>query len=718
MRTITLELVRHGPAHNQLLSPLTQYLALCENHPAVTLQLSVEHNQMLYRLSALAYRMGKEPREFQMRDTAQLIGELLARIPGLTADMNRRDDRSGDVFAQNVDGDRDSRDDRSEYGFAQSVDGDRATHLRLVLSASELALLPFELAVAPNGFPGAGQPLLLQSVRPVALTRETRRVAEEQVVWPEHTRVLFVVASPPELPAPPAAAHLLALRRALEPWIGTRSRTAEGVASETGDDRLARHLTVLTDASLEAIEAACSEGNYTHVHILAHGGEYKEGYDTRFGLLLHDSADPMGPADRVSGERLATALRTSRKGTSGQLARPVVVTLASCYSGSVGSVTSVVTGVGASIAHALHADGIPMVIASQFPLSFGGSVRMVEMLYEGLLSGEDPRRLLIDLRRSLHTQFPDTHDWASITAYSSLPPNFDRQLASVQIQRARSSIDVALDLADEVVARVERVRRSRQGTANQAGSTAAAAGETEIDSAMKRVRESRARLARLVGRLPWLRAVIVAMLASADQHEAALEYETLKRKSMIAPEELDKRVWPPLERARKLYDEAFHLDAAFYWAVVQYISLSVVMRHGGRLMQGADPANGEIGQLWALAEVQSLRQLSSFDYSRRAEALRSLIELYLLAPVINEVKEAREHPGPPPDWGALATNKAKELAKMARPGGFDIFFTRRQIDRYLALYGELCPSLEEAVAIAEQVARLLPAQLPQHIPPS
>ena len=571
MRTIILELVRHGPAHNQLLSPLTQYLALCENHPAVTLQLPLEHNQMLYRLSALAYRMGKEPREFQLRDTAQLVGELLARIPGLTADMNRRDDRSGD-------------------GSGQNVNGDRATHLRLVLSASELALLPFELAVAPIGFPGAGQPLLLQSVHPVAITRETRRVAEEQVVWPERTRVLFVVASPPELPAPPAAAHLLALRRTLEPWIGTRSRTAEGVTSETESNRLAQHLTVLTEASLEAIEAACSEGNYTHVHILAHGGEYTEGYDTRFGLLLHDSAHPMGRPDRVSGERLATALRTSRKGASGQLARPAVVTLASCYSGSVGSVT----GVGASIAHALHADGIPMVIASQFPLSFGGSVRMVEMLYEGLLSGEDPRRLLIDLRRSLHTQFPDTHDWASVTAYSSLPPNFDRQLAVVQIQRARRSIDVALDLADEVVARVERGdRRSRQVTANQAGSTAAVAGATEIASAMKRVRESRARLAQLVDKLPSQRARIVALLASADKREAALEYETLKRLSSTVPRaELDRRVWPLLERARKLYDEAFGLDAAANWAVVQYISLSVVMRHGGRLMQAADAANG------------------------------------------------------------------------------------------------------------------------------
>ena len=696
MRTITLELVRHGPAHNQLLSPLTQYLALCENHPAVTLQLPVEHNQMLHRLSALAYRMGKAPREFQLRDTAQLICELLSRIPGLTADMNRRE-----VGAM--------------ADTTTSDDEDGATHLRLVLSASELALLPFELALAPIGFPGAGQPLLLQSLRPVTITRETRRVAEEQVVWPEQTRVLFVVASPAGLPPPPAAAHLLALRRTLEPWVGTRD--VSGAADQGAaprNDRLDRHLSVLADATLEAIEAACADGGFTHVHILAHGGEYTEGYDTRFGLLLHDAANPSGPADRVSGERLATALRTSRKGASGRLARPAVVTLASCNSGNVGSVT----GVGASIAHALHADGIPMVIASQFPLSFGGSVRMVEMLYEGLLSGEDPRRLLIDLRRTLHTQFPETHDWASIAAYSSLPLNFERQLAQVQIQRARRSIDVALDLADEVVSRVERTGRRSESVAETRSSGEPIASVAEIGAAMERVRASRGRLARLLARLPAQRARIVALLASADKREAALEYETLKKQFGQVPiDRLDGSVWPPLERARVLYDEAFAKDPFGHWAVVQYLSLTLVLRHAGRLTQELPLLESPIGKLWALAEVQSLRDLSSSDYARRAWALGNLIELYMLAPVTNEVLDMHATLVPPPDWSALAEHYARELVKMARPGAFEIFSTRRQIVRYLDLYVELCPSgaLESAVDIAERVAGLLPAQVPEDI---
>lgn len=241
MRTITLELLRHGPAHNQLLSPLNHYLALCENHPAVTLQIPMEHHELLHRLSALSYRMGAQAREFQLRDTARFIGDLLAGIPGLTADMNRRDGTSEDASSQN------------------SI-ADRPTHLRLILSASELALLPFELAISPIGFPGAGQPLLLQSAHPVAITRETRRVVEEQLVWPTQARVLFVSASPPGLPTVPAAAHLLAIRRMLEPWIGSGEHHAESGASQSSV--LGQHLTVLTEASLDAIEAACSEEAY------------------------------------------------------------------------------------------------------------------------------------------------------------------------------------------------------------------------------------------------------------------------------------------------------------------------------------------------------------------------------------------------------------------------------------------------------------------------
>jgi hypothetical protein len=676
MRTITLELVRHGPAHNQLLSPLTQYLALCENQPAVTLQLPVEHNQMLYRLSALAYQMGEKPREFQLRDMAQMLSELLGRIPGLTADMNRVDHGAGD---------------------------DCATHLRLVLSASELALLPFELALSPIGLPGAGQPLLLQSLAPVTITRETRRVAEQSVTWPDRNKVLFAVASPPKYPSPPAAAHLLALRRALEPWVGTRPAAENG---DVDNARLNRHLKVLTDVSLDKIEAACADGSFTHVHILAHGVEYREGYDTRFGLVLHDSAHPMGEADIVSGERLATALRASRKLSSGQLSRPAVVTLASCYGAGVASVT----GVGASIAHALHADGIPMVIASQFPLSFGGSVLMVQTLYEGLLAGEDPRRLLIDLRRALHTQFSKEHDWASITAYSSLPPDFESQLADVQIKRARKSIEVALGLADEMIAGTTSRRRSAPE-----GSASSSFSEANINAAIDRVKDAQKRFELLYKRLPSKRPAIVAVLASSDKRLAALEYEKIKKQyeGLVPEDSLKADVWPLLERAHKRYDEVFRIEVSDYWAVVQYISLSLLLKETGRC---DDPTNGDIEKLWTLTEVLSQKDASSTDYTKRAWALGNLIELYLLAPLLPNLHV--KHGLTAEECRQTALKFAGELVNWGKQGkksedAFEIFSTRRQIVRYRDFFFDLCEKLEGVANDAEGILKIIPPNMPE-----
>src|SRR5436305_7534467 len=321
MRTITLELLRHGPAHNQLLSPLTPYMALCENHGAVTVHVPCEHNQFLFRLSALDYKSNEEARLFQLNDTARLMGELLAMIPGLTAESNKDDDADEPL-----------------------------THLRLLLSASELALLPFELAFSPNGFPGAGQFLLLQPQTPICMTRETRRVADRAFQWPEKPRVLFVAASPPGVGTIPLESHLLALRRLVSPWI----KYYDEDDAENRRQRVEESFVLLPEASIEAIETACANNRFTHIHILAHGVERKEGYDSRFFLALHDARDP-GITYYISGERLATALRATHRPDSEGLAPPAVVTLASCNSASNGSGASA----GASIPNPPPRRGIP-----------------------------------------------------------------------------------------------------------------------------------------------------------------------------------------------------------------------------------------------------------------------------------------------------------------------------------------------------------------------
>lgn len=689
MRTLTLELLRHGPAHNQLLSPLTPYLALCENHPAVTLQLPMEHNQLLHRLGALSYRLGEDSRGFQLHDTAKLLADLLGSIPGLTADMNRQ----GTATADGI------------------------THLRLVLSASELALLPFELTLSPPGCPGEGQPLLLQSLSPVCITRETRRVAQSQLVWPDETRVLFVVASPAGQEPVPALAHLLALRQRIEPWVGRAGQ-------------LDQHLTVLSHASLEDIEAACATTAFTHVHILAHGAEYRDGYDTRFGLMLHRAGDPDGAADLVSGERLASALRTTchttsrstgSNATAARLGGPAVVTLASCNSGAVGSVA----GVGASIAHALHQAGIPLVIASQFPLSFGGSVRMVEALYGGLLWGEDPRSLLVELRRQLHTQFPDTHDWASLTAYSSLPADFTAQLAVAQIQRAMASINVALDLTDEVVARLPReapavlsVPANKAGRGSKALKVAAAWKPTvadtpaelmaALDKALVRVRAAKQRLQDTMDRHDAQRARILGLLASTEKREAALSHERSQR-TADAPQQARHaaEMWASLARSRALYFSCYALDRTPYWTT-QYLSLTVVLRGGGQLGGDAEAPGRDSAALWASAEVQALHDAAHGSPQTRSWALGNLIELYLLAPAIAGLA-ARQAP-----WADLAAAQARVLVDNAAEGAFEVFSTRRQVQRYGGWYATLAATAlpSTVLAVADAVLAVLPAQAP------
>jgi hypothetical protein len=660
MRTLTLELLRHGPAHNQLLSPLTPYLALCENHPAVTLQMPLEHNQLLHRLGALSYQLGDASRSFQLHDTARLMADLLGHIPGLGADMARP-------------------------GNGPSPDPTQAiTHLRLVLSASELALLPFELALSPPGCPGTGQPLLLQSQSPVCITRETRRVPETQLVWPSETRVLFAVASPAGAEPVPALAHLLALRERIEPWV-------------IRPDQLGQHLTVLSHASLEAIEAACAATPFTHVHILAHGGEVRDGYDTRFGLMLHRAGDPDGEADVVSGERLASALRTTCRGATGsgaaRLRGPAVVTLASCNSGAVGSVA----GVGASIAHALHQAGIPLVVASQFPLSFGGSVRMVEALYGGLLWGEDPRGLLVDLRRQLHAEFPASHDWASLTAYSSLPADFNAQLATAQIQRAMTSIDVALNQADTVVGQLPPIAplaplrpppRSKQlltaaAAVPKAAEPTTAALMAALDAAIQRVRAAKQRLQATMERHDSQRIRILGLLASTEKREAALSHQRQLRTRKPAERDAQRAaMWASLARSRALYFQCYGHERVPYWTT-QYLSLTVVLRAGGQLDAQADSPGRDTTALWNLAEVQALHDLDSAQRLERAWALGNLIELYLLAPAINGL--AKRGAG----WDALAASHARLLADGAAEGAFEVFSTRRQVQRYLDWFARL-----------------------------
>src|SRR5918996_1907335 len=92
IRNIKLELLRPGPAHNQLLSPLTPYLALCGADGPVTVSMPFEHRQLLSRLERLRYvsegrEIARGQREAEVREMGEAMGRVLGQIPGLVAEL-------------------------------------------------------------------------------------------------------------------------------------------------------------------------------------------------------------------------------------------------------------------------------------------------------------------------------------------------------------------------------------------------------------------------------------------------------------------------------------------------------------------------------------------------------------------------------------------------------------------------------------------------------
>jgi len=647
MRTITLELLRHGPPHNQLLSPLTQYLALCENHPAVTITVPFEHNQLRHRLDNLSYKHDSSVRDFEVGDTARILGDFLSNVPGLTAEL--------------------SSDDRRK---------ETPTHLRLIVSCAELALLPFEMALSPNGFPGAGQPLSLQSQVPLCITREVRRVPEQTSLWTRKPKILVAAASPPGYPPVPLKSHVLALRKALDPWLPPHEPEA----------KLEDQIMVLPHATDKQIEDACAKHNFTHVHILAHGAEYKDNYDVRYGIALHHPRNLNGPKSIVNGARLATILRPAKRPEAINLALPNVVTLASCNSSNGGTVS----GVGASVAHSLHDAGIPIVVSSQFPLSFGGSVRMVETLYEGLLWGEDPRLLLGDLRRRLHSQFPDNHDWASITAYAALPRTLDADLSDFKLAQAKRCVETAfaavdgMDFYDKILKPEKESNNRNSPAVEMLQEVNTKAVRTKIELAITKLRT-------LLGESKIDKAVVYGKLASIKKRLAEInqngdEAETVKL----------------LRRSRDYYWKAFQEQRENSWGIVQCLSLDVVLARlkSGKIMAPSPPkVSGKEKSLWALAHAISKQDLNSKNPELEGWAICNLIELYLLATIVKDLAPREEYP-------KLAHRLAGQLMDTQGESSFAVYSTQRQMARYGVWYDKIA-NLDDGTKLSTDLVRNL-----------
>ena len=624
IKTIKLEILRQGPPHNQLLSPLTNYIFLCGNHPPETVNIPFEHRQLLTRLRALRYKDTPETQRMLLEETAENLGNIFFRCPGLIAEM------SVDEFK----------------------DKNMMIHFRLVLSATELALLPFELITSPNGFPGAGQPLSLQTELPVCITRETRRRVIKRFHWPEKPRILFISACPPPLPPIPLKAHCLTLRRVIDPWLEYDPAFME---KQNLEEKIGKYLKILLNASLEKIQKICSEDDFTHIHILAHGVPDEDEEGKHFGLALHKNTNE-GKMEIVRGECLANALMSCQKDRQGAINSPAVVTIASCESGQTGSVI----GTGASIAHAIHEAGIPLVVASQFPLSFMGSVIMTEVLYEELLQGNDPRELLFKVRKQLKTENCEFHDWASLVAYASFPPDMEKQLLDIQFKRIKSSIDAALNYADKIFSQIMFFNilneTSDKGSKNKTKDKQLLLIKN-IDKIITIAEKAKQKLQEI----PFEEHMKYLLLGSTDKRLAYILYR--KWESTISGK-MDKKtkqdMYKALEQsfdliitARDYYFKAYKLKQSSSWPLVQYLSLTAyidtikdndgIHNFYNTKENIPEPPEKENNQapppylpedLWNLAFKLAEYDLENPDILSQIWAHGDLCELYLLAPLV------------------------------------------------------------------------------------
>lgn len=604
---VTLELVRSGPAHNQLLSPLTPYIALCGGDSPVSVHLPFEHHQLLLRLQRLRYELQGSneaqhaQRQGELLDIGRLLGDVLGTIPALLAELSRA-----------------------------RCQGGQLVHLRLSLSASELGMVPFEAAISPAGFPGSGSPLFLQSNTPVAVTREIRRGRLLPLNWNRPPRILFAFASPPEFPAVPADAHLEALYAALAPWLKDRD-DEQGWLEE-----IKKSLTILRDASLQDIRDACRQQHFTHVHILAHGAPITSAGDQRYGIMLcrHDDKSQWKCVD---GDSLAFTLTgKDAVGNDGHI--PTLVSLSTCDSGNLGSPLTP----GGSIAHALHAAGIPWVIASQFPLWMSASTIATRELFGGILNGEDPRWVLYGLRQKLRTDCPDTHDWASIVAYATLPDNFAQQVQRFRDEQMKARLDVKLHQLDRAIKRVNAKSGNRVLTLRSASPVGdASLSRPPLDELAEMERETDAELQR------WL-ATVGSDGGDRDRKAAAAQRlarcAAWKKRLGVAyqlvaeslpdgapPRDYDRAKTGYLNAyraSRDHYREALDKDPASTWLATQFLALNAVTAPAKTAIQL--PLDIDAKDLWLVALKLARGESRRGKDEEKAWAQTTLVELCLL----------------------------------------------------------------------------------------
>ena len=90
IRRVGVEFLRPGPSHNQLLSPYTQYLAVCNDAGAAVVTVPYEQRVFERRLKELRYETGDQSDRLDMlHEIGRDMGRILESVPGFTGAMSQ-----------------------------------------------------------------------------------------------------------------------------------------------------------------------------------------------------------------------------------------------------------------------------------------------------------------------------------------------------------------------------------------------------------------------------------------------------------------------------------------------------------------------------------------------------------------------------------------------------------------------------------------------------
>lgn len=642
VREVVIEILRHGTAHGHLLSPNTRYIALCGSHPAQPLKISLEHHKVLHLLSRMVDQPEASKHEFERNELRALVTELLAQLPALP----------------------------NEAGGGEET----LVHLRLVTTAQELSLLPFELADPPPGLSQSSQPLLIGPQPKVILTREIRRSTPAEVELPSRFRTLVVAADPEDLGLP-LSEMLSVLERLTSPFgRPVRCKSTRELVPELRGEVVR----VLSRASIEDVREICHREDFSHVHFLAHGVEIP-GRAGAFGMLLWDR-DGLG-SEVVDGRALAVALTPPR--ADGRDTVPWCVTLATCDSASQANVLAPQM---TSIAHDLHEVGIPTVLASQYPLTFGAAVEMTEALYGGEIRGNDIRHTLRDMRHRMCSKMRRTYDWASLAAYAAWPPTLDEKARRIRPLRVVQQLEVANDWGDTAIAALEGTllgggRPVSASVARKAGvqalqrlSEVTALLEREVESLRDEVRALDDKARRRRGH--WFNARHERDAAQASARVLQVELcgllgsawkRVARIRSLLGTSAGEETMVEALRKSAQWYERGAQLDSRSHWVACQAFVQSALLippdQRDGRKYESAM-------RWWKDACVSATNDLELGDSKAVMWAHTTLLEVELWRDMFE--------PGEKGDPKVHIDG----LLRHASPGGFAVRSTRRQLLRY------------------------------------